>query len=120
MVYKAISEIKNDPQLESWNSRVEKNKLLLQIPELYGQPDKVGFIIEKRIKSNFDRLFIDELNLINRGSDELDHNKLRFYKVIKGTFKKEPYITNILSRNQRAWLSRYKTSAHSLRIETGR
>ena len=58
--------MKNNPQLESWNSRVEKIKLLLKIPELYGQPDKVGFIIEKRIKSNFDRFYLDEINLIKR------------------------------------------------------
>ena len=77
LVYKAISEMKNNPQLESWYSRVDKNKLLLKIPQLYGQSDKVGFIIEKRIKSNVDRFFLDEINLIKRGSDGLDHNKLR-------------------------------------------
>ena len=120
LVYRAISEMRKNPQLESWYSRVEKIKSMLKISELYGQSDKVGFIIEKRIKSSFDRFFLDEINLIKKGSDGLDHNKLRFYKVLKGTFKQEPYITNILSRNQRAWLSRFRTSAHSLRIETGR
>ena len=41
----------------------------------------------KMIKSNFDRFYLDKINLIKRGSDGLDHNKLRFYKVLKGTFK---------------------------------
>ena len=38
----------------------------------------------------------------------------------KGSFKQEPYITNVGNRNQRVWLSRYRTSAHNLRVETGR
>ena len=42
------------------------------------------------------------------------------YKLLKGSFKQEPYITNIKNRNQRAWLSRYRTSAHNLRVESGR
>ena len=42
------------------------------------------------------------------------------YNTFKGCFKQEPYISNINNRNQRAWLSRYRTSAHSLRVETGR
>jgi hypothetical protein len=32
----------------------------------------------------------------------------------------EPYIENICNRSQRAWLSRYRVSAHRLRIETVR
>ena len=52
--------------------------------------------------------------------DGLDHNKLRLYKTLKGSFRTEPYIENIRNRNQRCWLSRYRTSAHTLRIELGR
>ena len=48
------------------------------------------------------------------------NNKLMFYKTIKGSFSPEPYIVNINNRNQRALLSRFRTSAHRLRIETGR
>ena len=54
------------------------------------------------------------------GTDGVDHNKLRFYKYLKGSFTIEPYIVQIKNRNQRQWLSRYRTSAHTLRIETGR
>ena len=32
----------------------------------------------------------------------------------------EPYIDKIKNRNQRSWLTRYRTSSHTLRIETGR
>merc|ERR1711955_87549 len=37
-----------------------------------------------------------------------------------GSFKIEPYIVQIKNRNQRHWLSRYRTSAHKLNIELGR
>ena len=54
-------------------------------------------------------------------SDELDHNKLRFYKTLKCSFIQEPYITNILNKTQRAWLTRYRVSAvPNLGIESGR
>ena len=76
--------------------------------------------MDKILKGKFDRFYLDEINEIKIGSDGLDHNKLRLYKTLKGSFKQEPYIANILNRNQRAWLSRYRTSAHNLGIESGR
>ena len=55
------------------------------------------------------------------GIDRIDHNTLRFYKTLKGSFTQEPYITNILNKSQRAWLTRYRVSAvPSLGIESGR
>ena len=57
---------------------------------------------------------------VNIGQDGLDHNKLRLYKTFKGSFKQEPYLSIVNNRNQRAWLSRYRISAHILRIESGR
>ena len=55
------------------------------------------------------------------GIDGIDHNKLRFYKKLKGSFTQEPYITNILNKSQRAWLTRYRVSAvPNLGIESGR
>ena len=119
LLCKAINEMNNNPELDCWVSRVNKIKTLLKIPKLYGRPDKVGFVIDKIIKGKFDRYFLDEINEIRIGSDGQDHNKLRLYKTFKGSFKQEPYVTNILNRNQRAWLSRYWTSAHNLRIESG-
>ena len=42
---------------------------------------------------------------------------MRFYKQFKGSFKIEPYVVQILNRNQRQWLCRYCTSMHNLQIE---
>ena len=77
-------------------------------------------MIDRNIKSKFDRFYLDEINKIKLGNDGQDHNKLRFYKTLKGSFQIEPYILNIRNRNQRQWLTRYRTSAHALQIELGR
>ena len=119
-VYKAMQDMKNDPDLDCWYSRVDKIKINLNIRKLYGKSDKVGKTLDKLIKSKFDRFYLDEINLVKIGLDGNDHNKLRLYKTLKGSFKQEPYIYNVKNRNQRAWLSRYRTSAHNLRVETGR
>ena len=98
LIFKALSDMKKS-QIENWYTKVEKMKLLLKIPKLYGKPNKVGSIIEKNIKSKFERFFLDEINFVRRGSDGLDHNKLRFFKTLKGSFKTNPYLANIQNRN---------------------
>ena len=112
--------MKSNPQLDCWLSRVEKIKSLLTIKGACGTPERVGQIIDRCIKSKFDRFYLDEINLVKLGTDGQDHNKLRLYNKFKGSFKIEPYLVMLKNRNQRQWLSRYRTSAHSLRIETGR
>ena len=65
-----------------------------------GKPKRAGLIIEKNLKSKSARCFLDEINLAKIGIGK-DHNKLRFDKLLKGSFKKEPYINQIKNRNQR-------------------
>ena len=67
--------------------------------------------------SSFDRFWLDQINLVKVGNDNIDHNKLRFYKTIKSFFKPEPYIEFVNNRNQRSSLTRLRTSAHSLEVE---
>ena len=115
-----LSDMKANPQMDCWLSRVEKIKTLFNIKRLCGTPDQAGLKIDKIIKSKFDRFYLDEINQRKIGIDGQDHNKLRFYNKLKGSFKIEPYLVQIRNRNQRQWLSRYRTSAHNLHIETGR
>ena len=42
------------------------------------------------------------------------------YPTLKGSFKREPYIDLVQSRNQRTGISRLRCSAHQLEIEQGR
>merc|ERR1711954_181984 len=81
----AVSVMKNNPQLDCWLSRVEKIKSLLTIKGVCGTPESVGQVIERSIKSKFDRFYLDEINLIKLGTDGLDHNKLRLYNKFKGS-----------------------------------
>ena len=121
LLFKALKDMKNNLQLDSGFSRVEKIKTLLKIPKLYGKPEKVGYVIDKIPRGKFERFFLYEINERKKiGADGCDHNKLRLYKSRKGCFKQEPYVTNILNINQRVWPSRYRTSAHNLRVESGR
>ena len=53
-------------------------------------------------------------------SNNIDGSKQRFYKTLKGTFSREPYLDLVKNRNQRAWLTRIRVSAHHLQIEVGR
>ena len=47
--------------------------------------DKARAIIDKIIKSKFDKFYLDQINKLRIGNDGQDHNKLRFYKKIKGS-----------------------------------
>ena len=120
LVSEAILEMKSNPEIDCWLSRVEKIKSLFNIKRLCGTPERVGLVIDKAIKSKFDRFYLDEINMIKLGDDGQDHNKLRFYNKFKGSFRIEPYILKIRNKNQRQWLTRFRTSAHTLRIESGR
>ena len=87
--------MKINPQIDSWYTRVEKIKNLLNIKRLYCKPDKAGLFIDKNIKIKFDRFFLDDINQTQIGNDGQDHNKLRLYKTFKGSFCIEPYLNNI-------------------------
>ena len=97
-----MKEMKGNPEIDNWSNRVDKIKNLLNIRRLYGKPEKTGNVIDKILKSKFDRFYLDEINQCKIGPDGLDHNKLRLYKTLKGSFSQEPYIKNINNINQRA------------------
>ena len=73
------------------------------------------------MQSIFDRFYLDQINIFKpSNNDDLNHNKLRMYATMKGSFKREPYFDLVQSRNQRSWLTRLRCSAHHLEIEQGR
>ena len=121
IVSKAVREMAALPNLDTWYSRVQKMKTLLGTPRLHGCKDSVSKQLNRKLNSVFDRYWLDQINTPKMGNDGLDHNKLRFYKTLKGSFTQEPYITNIQNKSQRAWLTRYRVSAvPNLRLESGR
>jgi hypothetical protein len=125
LVYQAYKEMssnfnENDSQ-GSWFSRVEAVKSMFGI-QLHGGmcPDRVTKIVQKSLQSKFEIFWRDEICKIKLGTDNVSHNKLRFYSQLKACFAREPYIDNVKNRNQRSWLSRLRTSSHHLAVEKGR
>ena len=72
------------------------------------------------ITYKFERFWLDEVKQNKPGSDGHNHNKLRTYSLLKGSFQPEPYILSVRNRNQRSFLTRLRTSSHQLAVETGR
>ena len=106
---------------DCWLSRVEKMQNLLNIPNnrIFNKGNAKN--ITNCLKSRFDRLWLDSVNLTRTSqNDANDHNKLRTYRMFKGSFSKEPYIDLVRNRNQRSFLSRLRTGSHHLNIEMGR
>ena len=65
-------------------------------------------------------IWLSEINAIKTGSDNLNHNKLRFYSALKGCFKKETYLDLVPNRSQRADLTRIRISSSRLAVEVQR
>ena len=121
LVSMAVQEMKDRPELDTWYSRVKTIKGLFGIKDIRGNKDSVSKFLDKKLKSCFDRFWLDQINQEKFDMNGNDHNKLRFYKTFKGTFSPEPYILNVVNRSQRAWLTRYRVSAvANLRVKSGR
>ena len=104
---------------DSWLSHVESIKKLFNLQPIpsYVSRDSVAKQIKCKLAGIFDRFWLDQINQTNIGSDGIDHNKLRFYKTLKSSFKTEPYVDLVHNRNQRSNLTRIRISAHSLEVE---
>ena len=100
LIGRALLDMKSDPQLDCWYSRVENIKSLLDFPRLYGKVDKAGKTIDRLFKSKFDRFWLDMVNESKLGPDNIDQIKLQKYKCYKASFTREPYLDQVRNRNQ--------------------
>ena len=100
LVHDALSEMSGyaDTGEDCWLSRVRKLESLFSIPSLrnYLKKDIAGNIIKKRVKSVFDRFWLDEINAVKIVNDH-NSNKLRFYSTLKSSFSREPYFDLVQS-----------------------
>ena len=110
--------------VDCWLTRVNKVKSLLGLKQLPGHltHNSIGKSISKSLNNLYDRFWLDSINKVQKNGCicPRDHNKLRFYKKIKGSFSVEPYMELVHNRNQRSFLTRFRVSSHRLRVETGR
>ena len=120
LVCDALTEMSGfaDSGLDCWLTRVRKLEKFFNIPHQpsYVKPEAVSSICKKRVKSVFDRFWLDEVNQV-KIVNGLNSNKLRFYSTLKSSFTREPYLDLVQSRNQRSFLTRLRCSAHRLEIE---
>jgi hypothetical protein len=100
---------------DCWLTRVNRMQTLLKI-STPGSSHRTGKIVTKNIRGRFDRYWLDKINEV-KGTDGVNHNKLRTYKEFKGSFTIEPYIGLVRNRNQRCDLTRLRISAHNLDVE---
>ena len=112
--YKEMSSVS-----DSWLSRIESIKSLFNLTTVPGyiSQDSVAKQVKSKLTGMFDRFWLDQINIVKNTGDDTDHNKLRFYKTLKGCFKAEPYVDLVHNRNQRSSLTRVRISAHSLEVE---
>ena len=119
----ALSEMEqlSKQNTDTWLTRVSQIEKTLEMPQNIFLSKSSGKRLLASVKSKFDVHFLDKINEVKlSSSDTNDHNKLRTYKTLKSSFTREPYIDLIRNRNQRCFLSRLRTSSHTLRIELGR
>ena len=121
LVSEAVMEMSNCDS-DNWLSRLNKAEALLGLsikPEIKSA-NTVGMYAKQRVESCFDLFWKTQINFKKLDVQGIDHNKLRFYSTLKNSFKREPYIDKVMSRNQRAWITRIRSSSSNLGIELGR
>ena len=116
LVMSEMSQMADSGQ-DCWLTRVRQIESLLGGPRQTCHSRQSGKVINKFINSIFERYWINKVNEVRLGPDGFDHNKLRTYKSFKCSFTTEPYLTLVRNRNQRQFLTRFRTSASNLDIE---
>ena len=112
LAYYDMVEMGNRGICDSWVSRVDKIKKYFNIPEFASSisPLSISKQVKNAVQSKFDIFWLKEINKMSLDENGVDHNKLRFYKSFKGSFKMEPYLESISNRNQRCHLTRIHIS----------
>jgi len=67
----------------------------------------------------FDEQFYNQLHA-NTGTSGKGGNKLRTYSTFKTSFTQEPYLEVVKNIKMRSVMARFRISAHSLHVESGR
>ena len=67
----ALSDMGKNPNIDCWLSRVEKIKALFNLKRLYGKPDRIGLVIDKNIKSKFQKLKNQKTKKIKSSNDRV-------------------------------------------------
>ena len=118
-----IEEIFNEMKISTsagrdcWLTRVVKIKEGLGITSQNNlKSHSVTQLFKSKIQSKFEKFWLESINE-RKYKDGHNSNKLRFYNLLKGSFKQEPYLNLAKHHNQRCQITRMRISAHQLAIE---
>ena len=124
LVKKALQFIsENDTSQSEWIATVKflLNELnmanYLQNPKL-ATTEKFTRICKEKIRDKFIQLWFNDISGHNAVNGQ--GSKLRFYKLFKNAFSREPYLDHINCFHLRKVVSKFRCSDHRLEIETGR
>ena len=116
------AQTKDDPDSE-WLATVKFLLSELNLNEHYANPalateDQFSKICKSKIKDLFLQQWTAQLMGVN--VDHPHSSKLRFYKLFKTNFTREPYLAEISNFHLRKRLTKFRCSDHKLEIEVGR
>ena len=124
LVKQSLTIIMNDNSIKSeWLATVQYILKFINMDYYYHNPVsiKLNDFTDKCKKELTNKFILDwrkditELHRQNGGQ-----NKLRFYKLIKNEFRREPYLDIIKSFKLRKTMTKFRCSDHQLEIEKGR
>ena len=109
-------------QNKCWLSSVKEILLEMGYEEYWYQqevPNQKSFIrnLQRKLCDLYAKQVRDDMNCDDGPNGR---NKLRTYRLIKGDYKMETYLTDIKSREMRSNIAKLRISAHDLQIERGR
>ena len=86
---------------DCWLTRVNKMKNSLGISVNSSCSQSVANKhLKNQVEGKFQVYWLDSIKQVRLNQDGRDQNKLRLYKTFKGSFNEEPYITQVVNRNQ--------------------
>ena len=113
----------DDSSISEWFSTVKFLLSYLDMDNYFQNPHSVNTVTFTTLcKSKLKQKFVEEWRdqLAGISMNEGQTSKLRFYKLFKKSFEREPYLDFINNFNLRRTVTKFRCSDHSLEIELGR
>ena len=123
LVKQALNVQSGDVFDSEWLATVKFLLSELKLSEYYANPSLItGENFSNICKSRLKDLFMHQwsAHLTGESFSNSHSNKLRFYKLFKTAFKREPYLDDISNFYLRKRLTKFRCSDHKLEIEVGR
>ena len=125
IVKQALNFMTNDDSTKfEWLNTVKFLLHYLEMDDHFANPHFITntktftTLCKKKLRNKFIEEWHNDLAGLNMKTGET--SKLRFYKLFKTSFGREPYLDHIKDFNLRKIITKFRCSDHSLEIEVGR